>query len=537
MNRSLPFLLLALMAPSVALAVPLQLAHHGQLLDTQGDPITDQESITFRLWDAAEDGNEVWSEVIVVDVVAGHYSALLSLGELGRDVLKAEPSLWLELEIVGETLAPRQPVAATPYALVADTAENVDGGTVNATSISVNGTTVIDASGTWTGDSGSITWGALTDVPAGLDDGDADTLGGLSCVDGDRAVWNAGLGQWECGSSVVELDRLDTAGAVDGDLLSFDGVGVAWQAPGSPTGACILDDLDETSATLDCDGQPLRLALIDSYLGISGGVGLRNDGSWVGVRYGVEHAASGIAIALGAFEMAPSDAAGQRLQSAGCAALDAGGLRCWGLVAAISSAVSDRYTAVACGHRGVSASSENAACCARNDIGIVSCWDGTGAQVGTSLVGTTDGLALAFGGSDWGACGFEASGEIACSGSGAQTNAPPGTGYSGLATGGRLNSAGTATEFCAIDPGGQPWSWSETVSAVPMTLAPGNYSALGAACSCGLTDSGVLNCEDNTTYAGLFDDIDATGAWALRTGGSLSKLRLHPDLATAVPFH
>ena len=224
-------LLVGLAFPSAALAVPLQLAHHGQLLDADGDPITGQESITFRLWDAVEEGDEVWSEVVAIDVVSGHYSTLLNLGELGRDVLKAEPSLFLEMEIDSETLAPRQPVAATPYALVADTAENVDGGTVNAQSISVNNSTVIDAAGTWTGAAGSIGWSALNGVPADLVDGDADTLGGLSCADGDRAIWNGGLGLWECGSSTVALDRLDTAAAVGGQVLTYDGADTAWASP------------------------------------------------------------------------------------------------------------------------------------------------------------------------------------------------------------------------------------------------------------------------------------------------------------------
>lgn len=263
-------LLVALVLPSIALAVPLQLAHHGQLLDAQGDPITGQESITFSLWDDLETGNEVWSEVVQVDIVNGHYSTLLNLGELGRDALKAEPSLWLEMEIDGETLEPRQPVAATPYALVADTAENVDGGTVNAQSISVNNNTVIDAAGTWTGGTGSIGWSALGDVPADIDDGDADTLGGLSCVDGDRAVWNGTSGQWECGAAGGGSEA-QVLGYIDGAVLDLgvgstvDSVALAtvndleWSLLGGvPSG--FADEVDDdTLAGMTCqDGQRPR---------------------------------------------------------------------------------------------------------------------------------------------------------------------------------------------------------------------------------------------------------------------------------------
>lgn len=217
-------LLLALLLslPGVASAAPLQLAHHGQLLDAFGTPVTGTQNVTFRLWDADTGGNAVWSEVVSVDAVGGHYSALLNLGTSGRDLLRDEPSLWLELEIGGSPLLPRQSVASTPYAVIADTAENLEGGTVNAQSISVNNTTVIDASGMWTGGTGSIAWEALGDVPLALEDGDADTLGGLSCADGDRAAWNQGLGQWGCGSAPdwATLNGVPAA-LLDGDADSL----------------------------------------------------------------------------------------------------------------------------------------------------------------------------------------------------------------------------------------------------------------------------------------------------------------------------
>ena len=448
MNRSLLLLLLTLMAPSAAHAVPLQLAHHGQLLDAQGDPITAQESITFRLWDAAEDGNEVWSEVIVVDVVSGHYAALLSLGELGRDVLKTEPSLWLELEVSGETLAPRQPVAATPYALVADTAENLDGGTVNATSISVNGTTVIDAAGAWTGTSGSIDWDALTDVPSGLDDGDADALGGLSCADGDRPVWNAGLGQWDCGSSTVALDRIDTSGAADGQVLAFDGGSAAWAESGSSGSGCTLVSMEGTFAQLDCGGTAVRLTAEEEYVDLaSGDLRLRADGTvkdWNG--------------------LAPSGtfASVWGRDRVNCAIDAAGAATCWGDPGwVLNSIPAGLYSQIQCWTE---------ACCAILTDGSLTCWVSRGSSSQPVETGIPSGTFVDLAITSSSACAVNSGGTVECWGSNAaslESNAPPGADFEKV---GPLGSS----YFCAAGPsGGGCWDNTGVLSA--NTVPPGDY--------------------------------------------------------------
>ena len=217
---------LVLVLPLSAGAVPQQVAHQGELYDADG-PVTDSVNFTFRLFDAETTGNEVWLEDRTIDVVDGLYSVLLGAETPIAQVLAEEPALWLEITVDGgDPLLPRQPLGSAPYAIVADTAVNVDGGTVNASSVSVNSSAIIDSGGNWVGGAGSIGWTAIDGVPA-----DEDTLGGLSCADGDRAVWNDGLGQWECGSATVELDRLDVAGATTGDVLTFDASAVGWAEP------------------------------------------------------------------------------------------------------------------------------------------------------------------------------------------------------------------------------------------------------------------------------------------------------------------
>lgn len=219
-TRKTAQLLAALIAlPAVAQAVPLQLAHQGELSDS-GGPVTDMVAITFELYTADAGGTSVWSEVRDVDVVDGHYAVLL--GGSGQStpveqVLLQEPALYLQLTIDSAPLLPRQPVGSVPYAIEAHTAVNVDGGAVNASAISINGSEVVDSSGAWTAGAGSIPWSAVTDVPA-----DEDTLGGLSCASGARPSWDAGLGLWDCDIVMWEEVGGMPAGfadGVDGDAL------------------------------------------------------------------------------------------------------------------------------------------------------------------------------------------------------------------------------------------------------------------------------------------------------------------------------
>ena len=54
-------LLVALLAfPTLANAVPLQLAHQGRLLDTEQAPLDGTHDLTFRLFDAPTDGTLLW---------------------------------------------------------------------------------------------------------------------------------------------------------------------------------------------------------------------------------------------------------------------------------------------------------------------------------------------------------------------------------------------------------------------------------------------------------------------------------------------
>ena len=270
--KTLPLAVItSLFVASAAWAVPSQLAHQGRLLDVEGAALTGEHSLTFALFDAATEGADVWSETITVNIVGGFYSVVLGADEGANpldDLVLGNPPLWLELTVDdGEPLLPRHELLSVPYAVLAGTATNLEGGYVDATEVAVDGTTVIDAAGNWIGPTPPVGWGDLTGIPAGLEDGvDADTLAGLSCVDGGVAKFDLGSGLWACGIDSV-LGPSEVLAFVDGAMLDLgigstvSGVTIAtvaeldWSLLSSvPVGFLDGDDADSLAALSCADG-------------------------------------------------------------------------------------------------------------------------------------------------------------------------------------------------------------------------------------------------------------------------------------------
>jgi len=124
------FVLLAalLLASPLSAAVPGQVNYQGLLLDDQGQPVTGNVDLAFALFDAASGGSALWSEAHAdVAVLDGVYDVVLGSSTPLTPPLVAGGALYLEIEVEGETLAPRQRLVAVPYALRASEAENLQG--------------------------------------------------------------------------------------------------------------------------------------------------------------------------------------------------------------------------------------------------------------------------------------------------------------------------------------------------------------------------------------------------------------------------
>ena len=507
MPRALQTLLLGLvlLAPAAAGAVPQQLAHQGELSNADG-PVTDSLEFTFRLYDAEVGGSEVWVETSTVDVVDGLYSILLGAETPVAQVLADEPALWLEITVeAGAPLLPRHPVASAPYAILADTAVNVDGGTVNASSVSVNGTAVVDGSGGWVGPAGSIDWTALGGLPVGLDDGDADTLGGLSCADGDRAVWDDGSGLWACGSEEVTLDRLDLAGALAGDVLTYDGVEATWTDVVA-AGGCGLTVLSERVSELACGATTIRVRTPGEYIALTGYqdiVRLRADGS-VTIVGGVELLApSGTYVAL-------SRGAADYF----CAIDGSGALTCQGsrYDRGFTTAPAGSYVDVACAEVG-----PNGYCCGVLAAGSLSCWDYRDSGFAPTPTG---GGFLQVATTDQGACARTGAGGVSCWNSPASsydlaTNTPT------LANVDQLSWR--STTFQAVTASGDVDTWSGGAgTGWASSIPPGNYVA-SSSTAVFIRDDGLAVMQvphaDPVYFEGSF--AGAGGAFLIRTDGTL----------------
>ena len=102
------------------------LTYQGQLRDS-GEPVTDTVNLEFQLYDALVDGNAIGGSVQRLNVPVE--DGLFQVGlDFGAGVFDGS-DLFLEVEVNGAPLNPRQPVTATPYALLAAaTADGAVGG-------------------------------------------------------------------------------------------------------------------------------------------------------------------------------------------------------------------------------------------------------------------------------------------------------------------------------------------------------------------------------------------------------------------------
>ncbi len=101
--------------------------YQGRLADATGQPVSDTLTLQFALYDAATDGNLLWTETHPnVPVSDGLFSVRLgsqTSGGLPFDVFGGG-DVWLETTVEGETLSPREKLAAVPYAMQASEAEH-----------------------------------------------------------------------------------------------------------------------------------------------------------------------------------------------------------------------------------------------------------------------------------------------------------------------------------------------------------------------------------------------------------------------------
>ena len=208
---------------------PRILNYQGKLTDTSGVALTGSHDIVFRIYDVPTGGTPLWEEAHTsasghpVNVVNGLFD--VHLGEITPLIIAFDDTYWIELEIDGEVLSPREMYAAVPYAfraIVADTAYVVGSGAVQT-------------------DGTSIT-------------GDGTTASPLSVADG-------GITTTKLADGAVTSAKLDDMGASSGQVLKWNGTN--W-APAQDS----VDDADnvignEYNTSLSFDDGSNTLSLTD----------------------------------------------------------------------------------------------------------------------------------------------------------------------------------------------------------------------------------------------------------------------------------
>lgn len=114
--------ILLAVAPALLAATTGQINYQARLLDAYGRRVNDTVILAFKLYDAATDGNLLWSEtherVVVSD---GIYAVNMGSTTPIPASVFTQDSIYLELVINNETMAPRQLITYAGQALVART--------------------------------------------------------------------------------------------------------------------------------------------------------------------------------------------------------------------------------------------------------------------------------------------------------------------------------------------------------------------------------------------------------------------------------
>jgi hypothetical protein len=119
---------------SITYAVPMQINYQGFLTNENDIPINETvEKISFRLYNQAENGEALWSQIHEkVLVVDGVYNILL--GDFSTDLLTDELYLGVSIEDDVE-LKPRQRITSVLFAMKAKEAETVADGAITTNKI------------------------------------------------------------------------------------------------------------------------------------------------------------------------------------------------------------------------------------------------------------------------------------------------------------------------------------------------------------------------------------------------------------------
>jgi hypothetical protein len=141
------------LAGAARAGVPQSLSHQGRLYDAADKPVSGMLSLTFAVYADVAATTPLWTETDLVTFDEGYFS--VSLGAttpFPADLFDGSVRALGITVGADPEMTPRVAVQSVPYAFVAGDVK----GDIHPSSVVVNGATVIDGSGNWTGPMGGL---------------------------------------------------------------------------------------------------------------------------------------------------------------------------------------------------------------------------------------------------------------------------------------------------------------------------------------------------------------------------------------------
>lgn len=222
-HRTHSCLVLATMIAAGSAAATPETVVWSARVENDAGPLDGTVSLTLTLFDAATGGSAVHEETVtsavVVDGELVHELGASAANPIDDAVLD-RPELFLQVVLNGETLSPRLPIRAVPYALRAEQCSTLEG--LSADDVAT------DAEMAAALQSISVPFSSLTGVPAGLIDGEltASSSGGLVVNGNTIGIGASAVTSGMIASGAVTSAKL-ASGSVTAAAIAVNAVGTS----------------------------------------------------------------------------------------------------------------------------------------------------------------------------------------------------------------------------------------------------------------------------------------------------------------------